>query len=77
MDISDRRREIENRRRIEREDLLREHNEKFSKEMAELKKDCAKEGHVRGMFWDNGLGYRWYYCCKCGGRMDEQRYGGM
>lgn len=72
--IAARRREIEKRRRVEREHLLKDHNEKFGAEMAALRADCAKEGHVRGRFWDNGLGWTWFYCAKCDAVMDQQKH---
>lgn len=38
--------------------------------MQQLEKDCAAIGHHRGNFWDNGLGWSWFYCSNCGARMD-------
>lgn len=38
--------------------------------MAEIRKDCEVEGHVRGKYHDNGFGWSWFYCAKCGGRYD-------
>ena len=73
-EISKRRYDIDKRRREEREFLLKEHNERFSVEMRQLIDDCEKEGHVRGKYWDNGLGWEWYYCTKCGGAFDEHCY---
>lgn len=72
--IAERRYEIEKRRRAEREVLLKEHNERFEKEMYQLRQDCAKEGHVRGNYWNNGLGWEWYYCAKCGASFDKKCY---
>lgn len=37
-----------------------------------LQQECAAEGHSRGNFHDNGLGWTWYYCSKCGAQMDKQ-----
>ena len=73
-DIANRKYEIEKRRRIEREELLREHNEKFNAEIRQLIEECEKEGHVRGNYWNNGLGWEWYYCAKCGGSFDKHCY---
>jgi hypothetical protein len=73
-DIRKRRADIERRSREEREFLLRDHQLKFSKERAELIADCAREGHARGAYHDNGLGWEWYYCAKCGGRIEERSY---
>jgi len=74
MKISERKYEIEKRRRAEREVLLKEHNERFEEEMYQLRQDCAKEGHVRGNYWNNGLGWEWYYCAKCGASFDKNYY---
>lgn len=38
--------------------------------MNQLVQDCAIIGHHRGTFWDNGLGWSWFYCSNCGARMD-------
>lgn len=35
-----------------------------------LQEECAVEGHTRGVFHDNGLGWTWFYCSKCGAQMD-------
>ena len=75
MNISQRLYDITKRRMIEREKLLAEHNKKFAAEFAQLKEDCGKEGHVRGNYHNNGLGWEWYYCAECGGRFDENAYG--
>lgn len=72
--ITERKYEIEKRRRAEREVLLKEHNERFEEEMYQLRQACAKEGHVRGRSHDNGLGWTWYYCVKCGASMDKKSY---
>lgn len=73
-EISKRRYDIEKRRREEREVLLKEHNERFDAEMSKLREDCAEEGHVRGKYHDNGLGWEWYYCTKCGASFDKHCY---
>lgn len=41
-----------------------------------LQEECEKssEGHDRGQFHDNGLGWSWWYCAKCGKRFDERQY---
>lgn len=38
--------------------------------MAEIRKDCKAEGHSGGTYHDNGFGWSWFYCGKCGGRYD-------
>jgi hypothetical protein len=36
--------------------------------MARVIKDCFAEGHTKGNFHTNGLGWSWWYCSKYGGR---------
>jgi hypothetical protein len=66
--------DMEHREREERAALLKEHNKKYSKERAVIKKLCEEIGHERGKYWDNGLGWEWYYCCHCSAVMDENCY---
>lgn len=66
--------DIDRRQRDERSELLKEHNEKFRKERVALIEECGKIGHVEGNLHDNGLGFTWFYCANCGGRMGEKRY---
>ena len=42
----------------------------------QLIEDCEKEGHSQGKFHDNGLGWTWWYCGKCGTPFDTQKYYG-
>jgi hypothetical protein len=37
-----------------------------------LVEECAasEEGHFGGAYHDNGFGWSWMYCQKCGGRYD-------
>lgn len=73
------------RRQIEREEQqLREEYLKLLQEdvryqdiQARLKKnqeDCEKVGHKRGRFWDNNLGWEWYYCQHCNAIFDKSCY---
>jgi len=43
----------------------------------QLIEDCEKEGHSQGKFHDNGLGWTWWYCGKCGAPFDKQKYFGV
>lgn len=36
----------------------------------QLYKECYREGHSGGNYHDNGIGWTWFYCGKCGGRYD-------
>lgn len=73
-DISRRRHAIDCREREERAALLFDHNEKFRAEYAKLREDCAKEGHALGRMWDNGLGWEWKICGRCGASYDKHCY---
>jgi len=55
----------------ERAELLKDHNEKFSKLRSDIIRDCGEIGHVKGKFHDNGWGCCWFYCGRCGGRMED------
>jgi hypothetical protein len=51
--------------------------EEYRKQIEERKEagksECAKEGkHVRGEFWNNGLGWHWWYCSRCGAAFDKE-----
>lgn len=37
---------------------------------------CEQEGHTQGKFHDNGLGWTWWWCGKCGTSWGKQRYNG-
>lgn len=69
--IWSRRSELERREREERMELLKDHSKKFSQERAALIRECETIGHVEGKFWDNGLGFCWFYCANCGGQIKE------
>ena len=36
----------------------------------QLMQECEQEGHSGGRYHDNGFGWSWFYCGKCGGRYD-------
>lgn len=43
----------------------------FAPAIGRLRAWCRKNGgHKRGNFHENGLGWSWFYCSRCGGRMD-------
>lgn len=59
----------------ERTEKLRELMDEWDKtiyypRLKELRERCATAGHSKGRFHDNGFGWSWFYCCRCGGRMD-------
>jgi hypothetical protein len=78
--ISDRRWTLDRLERTIRKEWLNKmydtpEYQSFLQQRTQLQNDCEKEGHVRGKFWDNGLGWTWYYCANCGVSFDKERYG--
>lgn len=58
-----------------RSEVMREYmNTVYHPKLLELQKHCGEQGHMRGKFHENGLGWCWYYCNRCGARMDVQSY---
>lgn len=41
----------------------------FYPALAELKARCKEQGHVKGNWDNNGLGWSWFYCTICGTRL--------
>jgi hypothetical protein len=53
------------------EELLAEYdNTVYLPAKKQLLRDCFLEGHRGGKYHDNGFGWSWFYCGKCGGRYD-------
>lgn len=73
-EIGRRRFDLDRRARQEREELLQNHREKFDAEYRLLRADCENIGHVFGRAWDNGLGWQWSICGRCGGSYDKKCY---
>ena len=43
--------------------------------MLALQKECEEgEGHGDGKYHDNGLGWHWFYCGKCGARYGIEKH---
>lgn len=71
--IWERDREIEKARRIKMAELMEEYDKTvYWPARKKLIEECAAEGHNRGRFHDNGFGWSWYYCSKCGTPFDKQ-----
>lgn len=71
-DISTRRYQIDKARLEKQRDLMKEYDETvYYPAKKQLIADCEKEGHTKGNFHDNGLGWTWWYCGKCGTAFDK------
>ena len=64
-----RRGDIDRERQRKMQELMDEYDRTvYYPAKKQLYQDCYKEGHSGGKFHDNGLGWVWFYCGKCGGR---------
>jgi hypothetical protein len=70
-DIWQRRGEIDRARSKKMQELLKEYDlDVYLPAKQQLVRDCFQEGHGGGKYHDNGFGWSWFYCGKCGGRYD-------
>jgi len=68
-DIGDRRYAIEDARRKYMQSVMHDYDTTvYHPAREQLVKDCYAEGHAGGVHHDNGFGWSWMYCGKCGGR---------
>ena len=75
LSIGKRRWQIDKARIIKQKELMDEYDRTvYYPAKAELIKECEEEGHTRGKFHDNGLGWTWWYCGKCGTSWLYERY---
>jgi len=67
-----RRGEIDKTRREKMREVMDEYDDTvYYPALKQLREDCEKDGgHKGGTFHNNGLGWSWYYCGRCGGRYD-------
>lgn len=71
-EIGRRRRQLDKERRDKMTEAMEEYDRTvFYPARKQLIEDCAKEGHVHGNFHDNGLGWTWFWCGKCGTSFDK------
>lgn len=71
-DISTRRWQQDKERREKMTEAMKEYDQNiYWPARRQLIEDCEKEGHVRGNFYDNGLGWTWFWCGKCGTSFDK------
>ena len=70
-DIWSRRSEIDRDRRKKMGELMDEYDRTvYYPARKALVRECFLEGHRGGKYHDNGFGWSWFYCGKCGGRYD-------
>jgi hypothetical protein len=70
-DIWRRRCDIDRARSQKMEELMKEYDRTvYYPAKRQLVRDCFQEGHSGGKYYDNGLGWSWFYCGKCRGRYD-------
>lgn len=71
-EIWERNRKLEKERREKMQELMGEYDKNvYYPARRQVIEDCAKEGHVRGKFHDNGLGWSWFWCSKCGTAIEK------
>jgi len=70
-DIWHRRGEIDLARSMKMQELMEEYDRTvYYPAKRQLLRECFQEGHSGGKYHDNGFGWSWLYCGKCGGRYD-------
>ena len=71
-DIWERRWKLDKERREKMKELMDEYDKTYYyPARKQLIEDCEKEGHTHGNFHDNGLGWTWFWCSKCGTSFDK------
>lgn len=70
--IGERRSDIDRARIKKNRELMDEYDRTvYYPALFALRKECEEsEGHRGGKYHDNGLGWSWFYCGKCGARYD-------
>jgi hypothetical protein len=69
-----RRHEIDKARQEKMKEVMAEYDRKvYNPARKQLVEDCEKEGHTQGKFHDNGFGWTWWYCGKCGTSFNKER----
>jgi len=72
-EIWERRYKLDKERREKMQELMGEYDRTvFYPARKQLIEDCEKEGHTQGKFHDNGFGWTWWWCGKCGTSWDKQ-----
>ena len=68
---------LEKQRRDRIKELMDEYDRAvYYPEMKRLRDLCGMtaEGHNQAKFHDNGLGWHWWYCGRCGAAHGKERY---
>jgi hypothetical protein len=71
-EICQERHRLDQERREAMRRLMADFDKQHFAKVRELQTRCAKIGHVRGQFHDNGLGWSWYYCNQCGVAFEKE-----
>lgn len=67
-----RRHELSAARRKKMQEAMHDYDENiYLPTLRALIAECAAKGHIKGELWNNGLGWSWYNCTQCGGRIEE------
>ena len=71
-EIATRRRELDHWSMQERKRLLEDFNKEYGVKLRELYKACEENGgHIQGRYHSNGIGWHWFHCSRCGGRIEK------
>lgn len=68
---------IERLRREKMKNLMDEYDKTvYYPDLKELREEClAQHGeHNKSTYHDNGLGWEWWYCGRCGAKHSENKY---
>jgi hypothetical protein len=70
--IWERRTQLQRERHQMMKSLMQEYdNNVYHPAMQALMAECAVQGHSGGNYHENGLGWSWFYCSKCGAAYDK------
>ena len=69
--------EIQDARRKKMNELMEEYDRTvYYPALKEIQEKCVQEHgeHLKSKFHDNGLGWSWWYCGRCGASHDKVRH---
>ena len=63
---------IQKERQVKTTELMEEYDENvYFPALKALQKECETLGHVRGKYHNNGLGWHWFWCNRCGAAFNK------